>query len=969
MTAGAHGTAGRTPAGRRFTLRSQPTALIGREDELRALNALLLRPGARLVTLTGAPGVGKTRLALAAAAEAGEAFEHGACLVPLEALREAAIVLPAIAEALGLRESSRPLAEIVEEYLAERHLLLVLDNFEQVRDAALLVADLLGAAPLLSILVTSRAPLRLRWEREFPVEPLTLPPLLVPSSGSQIPYAPSAGPGTGNSELVQAPDRLLTYAAVALFCRCAAAARPDFVLTTTNAATVATICGRLDGLPLAIELAAARITLFTPALMLERLAHRLSFLIHGPRDLPPRQQSLRAAVGWSYELLAPEEQALFRQLGIFAGGATPEAVEAIAGDPAAGVPRSSATLDALGSLVQHNLVRTVEQENPDPSGRIAMLETLREYAVEQLDASGETADVALRHAAYFLSLAQAAERRIRERDQAEWLDRVAREHDNLRAALSWLLSDGRGETALELAGALAAFWAARGHFSEGRRWLDRALAAGDGAPAAVRAKALDGAGRLAQQQGDLTAARSFHDEALALRRELGDTSAIAASLNNLGTLAWRRAEYDTARAFYEESLALRRKTDDSVGAAITLNNLGLLVKDRGDYALAREFYGESLALRREAGDTAGTASTLHGLGVVALRQSDYPAARVMLEEALELFRALKDPVNVSGALIDLGLVCKEVGDYAAVHALWEECLPIKQELGDTSGLAALLHNLGGLLQAEGKIVAARERYEQGLALHRALGHRARIAISLASLGDVARLQGDYPAARGLLDDALDVQREIGDKSSISADLEYLALVARDEGNHDEARALFEESLTLARELGESARIAGMIEGLAALFMAEGQPQQAARLFGVAAAMREATGTFPTAAGRVENENGVAALRAALGEEAFAEEWSAGRAWSLEQAIDQALRGDVPAEAPSAARGPSFPAGLSRREVEVLRLIAAGRTNPEIAEALVLSINTIERHTVNIYAKLGARGRAEAIAFALRHDLD
>jgi predicted ATPase/DNA-binding CsgD family transcriptional regulator len=758
------------------------TSFVGREQEVAAVADLLRQDDVRLVTLTGPGGAGKTRMALRVAEEVAAHFADGAAFIALASLPDAALVLPTVGRAFAVREAGdRPLARRLADVLDGRHLLLVLDNFEHLIEAAPRVAELQAECAELSVLVTSRSPLRVSGEQEYFVPPLSVP-----------------DPATPAERLAEAP-------AVRLFAERAHAVDPTFTLTVENAPTVAEICRQLDGLPLAVELAAAKIRSLTPPALLARLEHRLPLLTGGVRDQPARLRTMRDAVAWSYDFLEVNEQTLFRRLAVFVGGFDLEAAEAVAGRV------DGASVDVFSgveALLAQSLIRRHDPVESTP--RFGMLETIREFGLERLEAAGEGDEIRGAHAAHYLAVAEQVEPEFLGPRPDPWFTRLSADHGNLTAALRWFAYSGEAVAGARLAAALREYWYATIRWAEGRAWLERSVSMAVDLPGDVAAKTLVAAGFLAHYQGDDASALRLLEQGLELLQRVGA---------------------DEREQAYAQYL------------------LGVAAEDRGDWA----------------------------------------AATKLLAEAVARWRSMDDATNAAYGEAHLGIVALGEGDPARAAAHGEAARALATEAG----------SLGP------------------------------IGVAVLLLGDATRDGGDLAAATARY-------------------AEYL-------------------KLTAARPHGASEDLARAAASVAVLAAARGEPERAARLLGASETLRETVGLALALPERAAYERASAWVRDQLGKEAYERALAAGRALTPREALAE-VESMLGLRAPAFAVSDAGPAGLSPREAEVLRMIAAGRTNREIAEALFLSVRTVERHITNLYAKIGARGRADATAFALRHGL-
>jgi predicted ATPase len=883
-------------------LSEESTSFVGRTNEIVMLQELLHRPDARLITLTGPGGCGKTRLALRTAASALGEFPDGVFFVPLAALADPGLVPSSIAATLGLRErDGRRLVDTLKEHLHDKSILLVLDNFEHLIDAAGTLSELLEECPRLRLLVTSQSILKLSWEYVFALQPLAVP-----------------GPPHDSDR-----QEMSHYEGVALFVQRARAANSAFQVTNENVAAVAEICYRLDGLPLAIELAAARVRLFPPQALLGRLSSRLKLLVGGARDQPNRQQTLRAAIDWSYSLLDETEQNLLARLAVFAEGCTIEAAEVVCEVPG---DDQIDVLTGVASLVDKSLLwHGAEVGQPEP--RLRMLATIREYALERLAATGVGDEVRRQHARYFLDLSERAAAEPDGQRKANWLYLLSENHDNLQAALRWTIEVRETHIGVRMAIALSQFWELRGYLTEGRRSLAGLLAIKSDDLPELWAPALKIAGSRAFEP-DFAQAATLTEQSLALYRSLADTSGMAETLHQRGVIAFYQADYGRAEECFQECLALARDLGDAGLVSRSLWSLAGPNPARSDIGETKRWAEELLEQRLRRGDSAGLDAILEVLLAAARIEGDQDKMRVLLEQTVDWLRYAnpRPDAHMRERLARMAFEMTTLGAYGQAVALLEEAIALHLRKGYRRDAAHLGMALAQFTREQGRMVEAISLLEQSLAVFREFEDVQGVAGALIGLADIARDRGDCALGVEYSEEGLTLAHELGDTLLNGYALHNLGIASWQRGDHIRAESLFDAALAslgqivegraevlasmglMALERGHTARarqafteslytgyggglrwlVALDLEGLAGVAAADGLPDRAARFFGAAQAIRAASGTpiQPTHAARCEQR--VTAVRQTLGDQLYAEVFARGRAMTLDQVIAEAL---------------------------------------------------------------------------------
>lgn len=729
----------------------QLTSFIGRETEMKQVKDDLKLN--RLVTLASAGGSGKTRLALQLAAEIIDEYENGVWFVDLAALNDPALLTAKVNETLGIKEESKKaIEETLIDFLKEKEILILLDNCEQlVHACAELAEKLLSSCPRLKIIATSREALNCKGEKTFRIPPLTMP--------------------DPNSQ--QTPEQLTQYEAVRLFIERALLVNPEFRVNNGNAPALAGVCSRLDGIPLAIELAAARTKILSVEKIHERLDDRFSLLTGGKRTALPRQQTLKALIDWSYDLLAEEERILWSRLSVFSGGWTLEAAEEICSYETID---KDEILDLLSQLTEKSVIIYDELKE-----RYRMLESIKQYGIEKLPNGDE---IFLRHLNYFLGLSQKVEPNIRTGNAKIWLGIIEADHNNFLSAIDWSANNNNSEKGGLVAVGLGEFWSIAGHYSTGIRLIENILQSSAAPDKSLRSKLLSWIGVFKWRHGDYEQSEKYHKENLAIGREIGDKRGIAASLNSLGIVSFYRGDYEQAEKYSKESLAIGKETGDKRGIAVSINNLGNLSFDWGDYDQSEKYFKESLVILEEIGDKRGVAATINNLGNVSYERGDYEQAEKYYKECLAIRKEIGDQRGIAASMGNLGNVSSARGDYEQAEKYHEESLAIRKNIGDKFGFAKSMDNMGNVSFARGDYEQAEKYLKESLAMRKEIGDKRGIAETMNNLGNVSYARGDYELSVKVLSSSEKILQSIGG-----------ALGKNDQTKKDEIIAKFQEQLS------------------------------------------------------------------------------------------------------------------------------------------------------------------------------
>ncbi|MDQ3987328.1 MAG: LuxR C-terminal-related transcriptional regulator [Actinomycetota bacterium] len=910
----------------------QLTTFVGRETEMQELKALL--GGSRMVTLTGSGGCGKTRLSIQVAADLVDGYPDGVWWVDLGPITDPALVPNAVASALGIKEVPlQPLIDTLISYLRDKELMILLDNCEHlVESSAALSHGLLTNCPAITVLSTSREPLGVQGET-----PWRVPSLDFPDDKSTF---------NGHT--------LHRFESVKLFMDRAAKARPNFSTTNENAPAVAQICRRLDGIPLAIELAAARIRVLTPEQIASGLDDRFHMLTGGGRTALPRQRTLEASVDWSFNLLDEDEKGLLARLTVFAGGFTLDAAEEVCSGEEIDKRR---VLDLLSNLVDKSLVQV---ESGATLARYRLLESIRYYGMQKLADSGQAQTTRDRHLTFFLGFAESAGPKLLGPDMAGTLETVDAEHDNLRAAMEWAIHSVQPDTALRFVNPLFSFWFVRGHYSEGTSRVQAALSLPAGR-ADLRAQGLARGANLASQMGDFSTARAMAEDGVAVAREAGSPLTLSLALYNHG---WVTSFSDpgAARDLTEEALAILRDLDAKFELSRCLTIRGIVEVQSGELSEARRFLDESLDLLGDPANGWALQVDSLWLGHALVFQGEFDLADSVVRRGIAASRALGDAVFAGLQLCSLGLLAALRGRYEEARGHLEESASLGRSTNSPWVSVTSEAYLGVLDFAEGDFDSAVERLQRTVQQWELLGLRWAEAFSLLFLGRTAQARGDLEACREHADAALTAARDCnnavvsGQASVLQADL------ALRDGDNRNAEGHAREALRIFARVQSKWGMVEALEALARAMAREENFEEAARLVASTRRLRQAIGYVRFTAQTSDYENDLALLREALGSEGFETAWAEGLAMPMEQAVDLASRGRGPRKRPTTGW-----ASLTPAELDVARLVARGLTNPQIGEKLFISKRTVQAHLSNVFAKLGISSRAELASETARHD--
>ncbi len=793
----------------------QLTSFIGREKEMKQLKDDLKLN--RLVTLTSAGGSGKTRLALQTAADVIDEFENGVWFVDLAAVNDPALLIATLNEALGIKEESkRTTEETLVDFLREKEILILLDNCEQLIHACSELAErLLSSCPKLKIIATSREALNCRGETTYRIPPLTIPD---PHSNST-------------------PEQLAKFESIRLFIERALAVNPSFKVNDENASALAEVCSRLDGIPLAIELAAARTKILTVEKISEKLDDRFRLLTGGKRTALPRQQTLRALIDWSYDLLTEEEKLFWSRLSVLSGGWTLEAAEDICSDE---MIHKDEILDLLSQLIEKSVI--IYDESTE---RYRILESIKQYGIEKLsDRNG----MFLRHLNYFLELSEKAEPELRSENAKFWLDMIEADHSNFIAAIDWSLNNMNTEKGARAAAALGYYWSIIGNYSTGIRIVENILQSSESLTKTLEGKVLFWIGSFKWSQGDYELAKKYSEESLAIRKEIGDNYEIAFSMNNLGNISYHQADYERAKKYYEESLAIRKEIVDKKGMAVSMNNLGNIAYIQGDYEQVKEYFEESFAIRKEIGDKIGMATTMNKLSNLSFLKGDYEQAKKYSEEGLTMSKEIGDKKAIAISMNNLGNLCDVQGDFEQAEKYCKESLAIKKEIGDKRGIAASMQNLGYISLHKGHYEQAEKYHKESLAIRNEIGDKRGAAESISNLGIIKCFEADYKQAKKYHKESLAIYKTIGDKNGIAECMNNLGNIFFNQGDYGLA----------AKLLSASERI---LESIVSVFDKNDQAKK---------------------------DEYVAKLHEQLSDEDFNKYWEEGKNLTLEEAVELAL---------------------------------------------------------------------------------